>query len=98
MNGSGEVKLDLLDAKNELVQSQTVKASGKTTATFNVEDPNKWSAETPYLYTLRASLKRGNETLEVIPVKVGFRQRFELKGGQNSVNGQAVLFKGADSR
>ena len=95
MNGSGEVKLDLLDAKNELVQSQTVKASGKTTATFNVENPNKWSAETPYLYTLRASLKRGNETLEVIPVKVGFR-KIELKGGQILVNGQAVLFKGAD--
>lgn len=95
MSGSGEVKLDLLDAKNELVQSQTVKASGKTTTTFNVENPNKWTAETPYLYTLRASLKRGNETLEVIPVKVGFR-KIELKGGQILVNGQAVLFKGAD--
>lgn len=32
---------------------------------------------------------------EVIPVKVGFR-KIELKGDQILVNGQAVLFKGAD--
>lgn len=95
MKGSGNVELSLLDARNNVVQSQTVKASGKTTATINVENPQKWSAETPYLYTLRATLKNGDKTLEVIPVKVGFR-KIELKGGQILVNGQAVLFKGAN--
>ena len=59
---------------------------------MNVENPNKWSAETPYLYTLRASMQGSNE---VIPVNVGFR-KIELKGGQILVNGKAVLFKGAD--
>ena len=60
---------------------------------MNVENPNKWSAETPYLYTLRASMQGSNE---VIPVNVGFR-KIELKGGQILVNGKAVLFKGADA-
>ena len=59
---------------------------------MNVENPKKWSAETPYLYTLRASMQGSNE---VIPVKVGFR-KIELKGDQILVNGKAVLFKGAD--
>lgn len=59
---------------------------------MNVENPHKWTAETPYLYTLRATLQGSNE---VIPVKVGFR-KIELKGDQILVNGQAVLFKGAD--
>ena len=40
-------------------------------------------------------MKNGNNVVEVIPVKVGFR-KIELKGGQILVNGQPVLFKGAD--
>lgn len=60
-----------------------------------VANPLKWTAETPNLYTLVATLKDGGKDLEVIPVKVGFR-KIELKGGQILVNGQPVLFKGAD--
>ena len=52
-------------------------------------------AETPVLYTLIATLKNGSNTTEVIPVKVGFR-KIELKNAQILVNGQPVLFKGAD--
>ena len=62
---------------------------------MDVSNPEKWTAETPNLYTLTATLKNGSNTLEVIPVKVGFR-KIELKGGQILVNGQPVLFKGAD--
>ena len=60
-----------------------------------ISNPAKWTAETPNLYTLTATLKNGNNVVEVIPVKVGFR-KIELKGGQILVNGQPVLFKGAD--
>ena len=59
---------------------------------INVDNPHKWTAETPYLYTLRATLQGGNE---VIPIKVGFR-KVELKNSQILVNGQPVLFKGAN--
>ena len=55
-----------------------------------------WTAETPNLYTLTLTLKdkKGN-TLEVINQRVGFRS-IEIKNGQVLVNGQPVLFKGAD--
>ncbi|MBQ3191652.1 MAG: DUF4981 domain-containing protein, partial [Bacteroides sp] len=56
------------------------------------ENPHKWTAETPYLYTLYASLEGSNE---VIPVKVGFR-KVEMKNAQLLVNGQPVLIKGAN--
>lgn len=90
LKGSGKVDLELVDAKGNQVATATANKSGLTS--MNVGNPNKWSAETPYLYTLRASMQGSNE---VIPVKVGFR-KIELKGDQILVNGKAVLFKGAD--
>ncbi len=90
LKGSGNVNLELLDAAGKPVATETAKGSG--TVVMNVENPQKWTAETPYLYTLRATLQGSNE---VIPVKVGFR-KIELKNAQILVNGQPVLFKGAN--
>lgn len=95
MNGNGTVDLNLTDAQGKSVATATAKGSGKVNATMNIANPAKWSAEVPNLYTLTATLKNGSQTVEVIPVKVGFR-KIELKNGQILVNGQAVLFKGAD--
>jgi beta-galactosidase len=61
-----------------------------------VTDPEKWSDEYPYLYTLLISLKdRADNILEVESCKVGFRQ-IEIKDGQVHVNGVPVLFKGVN--
>ena len=95
LKGSANVTLELLDAQNNVVASDEVKGSGNVSATLQLNNPNKWTAETPYLYTLRATLKNGNTISEVVPVKVGFR-KIELKNAQILVNGQPVLFKGAD--
>ena len=90
LKGSGKVDLELADAQGNQVATATANKSGLVT--MNIENPHKWTAETPYLYTLRASMQGSNE---IIPVKVGFR-KIELKGDQILVNGKAVLFKGAD--
>ena len=90
LKGSGAVDLELLDASGKQVTKATAKGSGITT--LQVENPKKWTAETPYLYTLRASLQGSNE---IIPIKVGFR-KIELKKDQVLVNGKAILFKGAN--
>ena len=90
LKGNGAVDLELLDASGKQVTKATAKGSGITT--LQVENPKKWTAETPYLYTLRASLQGSNE---IIPIKVGFR-KIELKKGQVLVNGKAILFKGAN--
>ena len=89
LKGSGKVNLILEDASGKEVA--TTQAT-KGTATLEVENPHKWTAETPYLYTLYASLEGSNE---VIPIKVGFR-KVELKNAQVLVNGQPILFKGAN--
>ena len=95
LKGSANVTLELLDAQNNVVASDEVKGSGNVSTTLKLDNPNKWTAETPYLYTLRATLKDGSKVSEVVPVKVGFR-KIELKNAQILVNGQPVLFKGAD--
>ncbi|KGM45967.1 beta-galactosidase subunit alpha [Neobacillus niacini] len=61
-----------------------------------VENPEKWSAEHPYLYHLLIALKdaAGNR-IEVIPNKTGFRS-IELKDGVLLINGEAIKFKGVN--
>lgn len=89
------VTLELFDAENKLVTASEVKGTKKVVETLNVKKPNKWTAETPYLYTLYATSKEKGQITEVIPVKVGFR-KIELKNAQILVNGQPVLIKGAN--
>ena len=89
LKGSGKVNLTLKDASGkEVANTQAIKGN----AIIEVENPHKWTAETPYLYTLYASLEGSKE---VIPVKVGFR-KVEMKNAQLLVNGQPVLIKGAN--
>ena len=90
LTANAPVDLTLTDADGNTVATATANKSGKTV--MKVTDPKKWSAETPYLYTLTATMQGNNE---VVPVNVGFR-KIELTDGQILVNGQPVLFKGAD--
>jgi beta-galactosidase len=76
----------------------TTPAAGETDATLSVavKNPRLWSAETPHLYKLLLSLEDASgQTLEVIPVNVGFR-KVEIKNGDLLVNGKRVLFKGVN--
>ena len=95
LKGNAAVSLELLDAANKTVATAEVKGAGKQSSVIRVDNPTKWTAETPYLYTLRATLKEGGKVTEVVPLKVGFR-KIELKNSQLLVNGQPVLFKGVD--
>jgi len=61
-----------------------------------VSDPRKWSAETPFLYTLLLTLHdAGGRLLQAIPWRVGFRS-VEIRGGNLRVNGAVVMFKGVN--
>ena len=93
--GSCNVSLVLTDMDGNVAARQQVRAGkGSMNIRMEVDSPYKWTAETPYLYTLTATTdNRGSR--EVIPVKVGFR-KIELKDAQVLINGQPVLFKGAN--
>ena len=96
VKGSGNITLELLNADNKVIKTETINnAKGNVKRTLDIPNPLKWSAEIPNLYTLRATFSKNGKTLEVIPVNVGFR-KIEIKNSQLLVNGQPVLFKGAD--
>ena len=95
VKGKARITLELLDARGETVCMKEVWETGTPSVIMPVKNPHKWTAESPYLYTLRATLKDGNAIREVIPVKVGFR-KIEIKDSQLLVNGQPVLIKGVN--
>lgn len=92
--GDAQLAHTLLDADGKPVQLTQVGTDGNSVI-YSVTNPKKWTAETPYLYTLLTTLISGRDTIEVVPVKVGFR-KIELIGSQVLVNGQPVLFKGVN--
>ena len=63
---------------------------------LDLENPNLWSAESPYLYpyTIQVQDSNGN-CIEVVCGKTGFR-RFELKEGLMLLNGKRIVFKGVN--
>ncbi len=61
-----------------------------------VENPAKWSAETPNLYSLVLSLLNDSgQVVEVVGCRTGFR-KVEIKSGQLLVNGLPIMIKGVN--
>ena len=87
-----QVQLQLEDADGHKIVSATTKGND---VILKVNNPYKWTAETPYLYTLRASVMSGSKAVQVVPVKVGFR-KIEVQNAQLLLNGKPILIKGAD--
>ncbi|MHB9132123.1 MAG: beta-galactosidase, LacZ type [Armatimonadota bacterium] len=94
-----QLEATLLDARRQPVSTQTATITAKDSSiqlSMPIAKPDKWTAETPYLYTLLLALKSARgETLEVVPVTVGFRQ-VEIKDAILLVNGAPVTFKGVN--
>jgi len=62
----------------------------------NIDKPYKWTAETPYLYTVILVLKDDKDKIiETARSTTGFRN-VEMKDGMLLVNGVSVKLKGAD--
>ncbi|MDR6941162.1 glycoside hydrolase family 2 TIM barrel-domain containing protein [Mucilaginibacter pocheonensis] len=62
---------------------------------FPVNNPQKWTAETPKLYTTVLTLKNGSNTTETISSRTGFRT-IEIKGRIFTINGVRVKLKGVN--
>jgi beta-galactosidase len=61
-----------------------------------VKAPRKWTAETPYLYTLRTALvDSAGSVVEQVETKVGFRS-LEISGGRLLVNGVPIRLRGVN--
>ena len=62
---------------------------------FPVENPEKWTAETPKLYTTVLTLQRGKNVIEILSARTGFRE-VEIKGRVFLANGVPVKLKGVN--
>ena len=105
--GNAKFLIDLIAPTGDIVSrkvlntSKVKKAKGKdiavinATVKFDVENPQKWTAETPTLYKVVVTVQQNNKEVEAVPVRTGFR-KVEIKNSQLLVNGQPVLIKGAN--
>ena len=80
-NKKTEVKYEILDANRQIV------------GTTKVEHPHLWTAETPYLYTLRTTLCQKEKALQVFEHKFGFRE-LTIDGNILKLNGQPIKLRG----
>ena len=87
----------LLDGDGNPVAEGSLGLADQATARLrlDVEAPRLWSAETPHLYRLLVTLRDGDETVQVVPLRVGFRV-IEKRGAVFTVNGVAVKLKGVN--
>ena len=94
-SGSNAV-LALMDGDTEIAGCAFDIATGSKTAAIPVAAPRKWSAEVPNLYDLDILIQdQHGKVCEHICQKIGFR-RFEMKDGIMLINGQRIVFKGAN--
>lgn len=88
------VSCELFDGET-LVSSKENTAQNKMKVKFGALSVREWNAEEPYTYTLYVTLKKGNETLSVIRMYIGFKT-VEIKGNIFYFNGKPIKFKGVN--
>ena len=102
--GVTSMRFVLLDPQGNEVAAETVTVGSKELSerklplvrtSFNVENVRNWSAETPWLYTLKVTSFNKKGQTETASVKVGFRDTY-VRDGLFHVNGKPVLIKGAN--
>ena len=72
-------------------------ANSKTThmVKYSVRNVEPWTAETPNLYRLNITVKKGYDVLSVLTDEIGFRT-VEVQGGQLLLNGKPIYLKGVN--
>ena len=98
--GSVSLEAVVYDGRREIARMSSgrfrVAAGGTSEVTLaaDVENPEKWSAESPYLYTVVFVLKdSAGKVVDVASTRTGFR-KLEIRNGCFLLNGCAVKMKG----
>jgi beta-galactosidase len=65
----------------------------RAAAKLAIPEVERWTSETPYLYTLEVTLSAAGKVRSCVRFRVGFR-RYEIKGGLFRVNGVPVRIDG----
>lgn len=73
-------------------------ASGEVwrdSVSLNIQNPDKWTSETPTLYDMAVDIVKDGTVLEHIEKRVGFRE-VEISGSEMLVNGVSVKLRGVN--
>lgn len=100
VRGKMTASAKLIDSNNEeilLGTKETELSGGNEAVTFTetVKAPEKWSAETPNLYTLVMTIELDGKIICVKTYKVGFK-KVEIKGEKIYYNGMPLMIKGVN--
>ena len=94
LTGEVDIKVKVLkDGKGTSVKHEILDAQGNIVGTTKVENPQLWTAETPYLYTLRTTLLQKDKALQTFEHKFGFRE-LTIEGNVLKLNGQPIKLRG----
>jgi len=92
------VSLELFDQNSKAVTLKNTFINLGETKEFSIsnhiQDPLKWDAEHPNLYTLKLSLKVRNEIIWHKQIPIGFRE-ISVQGNKLLINGKGVKLRGA---
>jgi len=97
--GKTQVKLTLRDPSGNIVDLQDdfinlTKEQPEKIKPFKINNPLKWDADRPNLYTLTLELIGNDKVVEVLTKKIGFRE-IKIEGKKMLVNGKEVKLRGA---
>ncbi len=94
LTGEVDIKVKVSkDGKGTSVKHEILDAQGNIVGTTKVENPQHWTAETPYLYTLRTTLLQKNKVLQTFEHRFGFRE-LTIEGNVLKLNGQPIKLRG----
>jgi beta-galactosidase len=89
-------RMPVAPAVSAIVRSLDSYKEARLKAEIEVEAPNPWTAETPYLYTLSIQLMNAEgQVLEALSQRVGFRN-VKISDGKLLINGKAIKIKGVN--
>lgn len=102
LQGRTDLLVRLIDPKGQLVieRKMPVLYDAKQTQiekqiTFDLENLQLWTAETPELYTVQIIQHRAGKDELALSTKYGFRQ-IEMRGTSIYINGRQIYFKGVN--
>ena len=92
-----ELTIKLFDQKQDLISEKTINDLAEVEkVVLGVDNPELWTAETPYLYQLLLVLNdKDGEVVQVEETKVGFRE-VKIKDGNLLVNGEKIMIRGVN--
>ena len=98
MNGEVTIKTNVANAtKHTSTSFEISDAQGNVVSTGGrIPNPHLWTAETPYLYTLKVVLKEKGKTLQTFTHKIGIRET-SIEGNVLKLNGRPIKLRGVNA-